>query len=222
MFSTTEKTFSILFFLIVALELICGNVESLATYRYITKPSILIALILFFWTQSTAFQKPIRILTVFALLFSLLGDVLLMFDDLSANYFMMGLIAFLMAHLFYILLFLKYRDKNRKPIWFGLLLIVYGIGMFYGLKDGLGEMLVPVIFYMMVILVMVISAYWRTKTLGKWSYVLVFFGALFFMMSDCFLAINKFHTALPLSNVSIMLTYALAQYFIVFGILKAR
>lgn len=222
MFSTTEKTFSILFFLIVALELICGNVESLATYRYITKPSILIALILFFWTQSTALQKPIRILTVFALLFSLLGDVLLMFDDLSANYFMMGLIAFLMAHLFYILLFLKYRDKNRKPIWFGLLLIVYGIGMFYGLKDGLGEMLVPVIFYMMVILVMVISAYWRTKTLGKWSYVLVFFGALFFMISDSLLAINKFHTALPLSNVSIMLTYALAQYFIVFGILKAR
>lgn len=222
MFSTTEKTFSILFFLIVALELICGNVESLATYRYITKPSILIALILFFWTQSTALQKPIRILTVFALLFSLLGDVLLMFDDLSANYFMMGLIAFLMAHLFYILLFLKYRDKNRKPIWFGLLLIVYGIGMFYGLKDGLGEMLVPVIFYMMVILVMVISAYWRTKTLGKWSYILVFFGALFFMISDSLLAINKFHTALPLSNVSIMLTYALAQYFIVFGILKAR
>lgn len=222
MFSTTEKTFSILFFLIVALELICGNVESLATYRYITKPSILIALILFFWTQSTALQKPIRILTVFALLFSLLGDVLLMFDDLSANYFMMGLIAFLMAHLFYILLFLKYRDKNRKPIWFGLLLIVYGIGMFYGLKDGLGEMLVPVIFYMMVILVMVISAYWRTKTLGKWSYILVFFGALFFMISDSLLAINKFHTALPLSNVSIMLTYALAQFLIVFGILKAR
>src|SRR5690606_1648863 len=221
MFSTTEKTFSILFFLIVALELICGNVESLATYRYITKPSILIALILFFWTQSKALQKPIRLLTVLALVFSLLGDVLLMFDNLSASYFIMGLIAFLIAHIFYILLFLKYRDKNRKPIWFGLLLIVYGIGMFYGLKDGLGEMLVPVIFYMMVILVMVISAYWRTKTLGKWSYVLVFFGALFFMISDSLLAINKFHTALPLSNVSIMLTYALAQYFIVFGILKA-
>src|SRR5690606_32954211 len=179
-------------------------------------------LILFFWTQSTKLQKPIRILTVFALVFSLLGDVLLMFDDLSANYFMMGLIAFLIAHLFYIMLFLKHRDRNRKPIWFGLLLMVYGIGMFYGLKDGLGEMLVPVIIYMMIILVMVITAFWTTKTVGKWSYVLVFFGALFFMMSDSLLAINKFHTALPLSSVSIMLTYALAQYFIVFGILKAR
>ena len=94
--------------------------------------------------------------------------------------------------------------------------------MFYGLKDGLGEMLIPVLIYMLVILTMAITAFWRNNSVGKWSYALVFFGALFFMMSDSLLAINKFHTALPLSNVSIMLTYALAQFLIVFGILKAR
>lgn len=222
MLTTSEKIFSILFFIIVALELICGSVESLATYHYITKPSILIALILFFWKQITAINKSIRLLTLFALVFSLFGDVLLMFVDKSPNYFMMGLIAFLIAHIFYILVFLKHRDKNRKPIWFGLLLIVYAIGMFYGLKDGLGEMLIPVVIYMLIILTMAITAFWRNNSVGKWSYVLVFFGALFFLMSDSLLAINKFHTSLPLSNVSIMLTYALAQFCIVFGILKAR
>ena len=222
MFTSTQKTFSILFFLIVALELICGSVESLSTYHYITKPSILIALLLFFWTQSSIINKSIRILTLIALVFSLLGDVLLMFVDLSPNYFMMGLIAFLIAHVFYILVFLKHRDKSKQPLWFGLLLIVYGIGMFYGLKDGLGEMLIPVLIYMLVILTMAITAFWRNNSVGKWSYVLVFFGALFFMMSDSLLAINKFHTTLPLSNVSIVLTYALAQFFIVSGILKVR
>ena len=222
MFTSTQKTFSILFFLIVALELICGSVESLSTYHYITKPSILIALLLFFWTQSSIINKSIRILTLIALVFSLLGDVLLMFVDLSPNYFMMGLIAFLIAHVFYILVFLKHRDKSKQPLWFGLLLIVYCIGMFYGLKDGLGEMLIPVLIYMLVILTMAITAFWRNNSVGKWSYVLVFFGALFFMMSDSLLAINKFHTTLPLSNVSIMLTYALAQFFIVSGILKVR
>lgn len=222
MLTSTEKTFSILFFMIVALELICGSVESLATFHYITKPSILIALILFFWKQSTALHKSIRLMTLLALVFSLLGDVLLIFVDQSPNYFMMGLIAFLIAHIFYITVFLKHRDKNKQPVWFGLLLIIYGIGMFYGLKDGLGEMLIPVLIYMLVILTMAITAFWRNNSVGKWSYVLVFFGALFFMMSDSLLAINKFHTALPLSNVSIMLTYALAQFLIVFGILKAR
>jgi uncharacterized membrane protein YhhN len=83
-------------------------------------------------------------------------------------------------------------------------------------------MLIPVLIYMLVILTMAITAFWRNASVGKWSYVLVFFGALFFMMSDSLLAINKFHTALPLANVSIMLTYALAQFLIVFGILKAR
>jgi|UniRef100_UPI00404B57A0 uncharacterized membrane protein YhhN len=222
MLTPTEKTFSILFFIIVTLELICGSDESLTMYHYITKPSILISLILFFWTQSTSINKSIRVLTLSALIFSLLGDVLLMFVDQSPNYFMMGLIAFLIAHIFYIMVFLKHRDKNKQPLWFGLLLLIYGIGMFYGLKDGLGEMLIPVLIYMLVILTMAISAFWRNKTVGKLSYVLVFFGALFFMMSDSLLAINKFHTALPLSNVSIMLTYALAQFLIVFGILKAR
>lgn len=222
MLTSTDKTFSILFFIIVILELFCGSVESLANYHYITKPSILIALILFFWKMSTALHKSIRLMTLLALVFSLLGDVLLMFVDQSPNYFMMGLVAFLIAHLFYIAVFLKHRDKNKKPIWFGLLLIIYGIGMFYGLKDGLGEMLIPVVIYMLVILTMAITAFWRNNSVGKWSYVLVFFGALFFMMSDSLLAINKFHTALPLSNVSIMLTYALAQFLIVFGILKAR
>lgn len=222
MLTSTEKIFSILFFIIVTLELICGSIESLVTYHYITKPSILIALILFFWTQSAALQKSIRLKTMLALVFSLLGDVLLMFVDQSANYFMIGLIAFLIAHICYILVFVKHRDQNKQPIWFGLLLMVYGVSMFYGLKDGLGEMLIPVLMYMLVILTMAITAFWRNKTVGKWSYILVFFGALFFMMSDSLLAINKFHTALPLSNVSIMLTYALAQFFIVFGILKAR
>ena len=118
MFTSTQKTFSILFFLIVALELICGSVESLSTYHYITKPSILIALLLFFWTQSSIINKSIRILTLIALVFSLLGDVLLMFVDLSPNYFMMGLIAFLIAHVFYILVFLKHRDKSKQPLWF--------------------------------------------------------------------------------------------------------
>lgn len=222
MLTSTEKTFSILFFIIVALELICGSVESLTTYHYITKPSILVSLILFFWTQSSALHKPIRVLTLVALICSLSGDILLMFVDQSANYFMMGLIAFLIAHVCYILVFLKHRDKKKQPIWFGLLLMVYGIGMFYGLKDGLGEMLFPVVMYMLVILTMAITAFWRNSSAGKWSYVLVFFGALFFMMSDSLLAINKFHTTLPLSNVSIMLTYALAQFLIVFGILKVR
>ena len=54
------------------------------------------------------------------------------------------------------------------------------------------------------------------------SYNLVFIGAIFFMLSDSILAANKFYQPIPLSNISIMVTYALAQYLIVLGILKLQ
>ena len=41
-------------------------------------------------------------------------------------------------------------------------------------------------------------------------------------ISDSILALNKFHEPLPFSNISIMLTYALAQLLIVIGILKLK
>ena len=38
--------------------------------------------------------------------------------------------------------------------------------------------------------------------------------------ADSLLALNKFYQPIPFSNISIMLTYAFAQYLIVLGILK--
>ena len=49
---------------------------------------------------------------------------------------------------------------------------------------------------------------------------LVFFGALFFVISDSILALNKFYTPLKKSSFIIMFTYLVAQYLIVIGILK--
>ena len=73
---------------------------------------------------------------------------------------------------------------------------------------------------MLVILSMSTAAYLRKGTISKLSYTLVFLGALFFMLSDSILALNKFYEPLAYSNISIMLTYAIAQYLIIFGILK--
>jgi uncharacterized membrane protein YhhN len=42
-------------------------------------------------------------------------------------------------------------------------------------------------------------------------------GALLFVISDSLLAINKFYQDIPLAGVLIMLTYGLAQLFIMEG-----
>jgi len=220
MLTNTEKQFSILFFIIVLLELITGSTETLQSTHYIAKPAIVISLIFLFIRTSKSLSKSLRNLTILALVFSLLGDVLLMFVDESQNFFTFGLVAFLIAHVMYVLLFLKHRNKEKSPYGFIVLLLIYASSLFYFLKDGLDELLIPVVVYMLVILAMATSSFLRKNNANILSYGLVFLGALFFMISDSILALNKFHQSIPWSNISIMVTYALAQYLIVIGILK--
>ncbi|WP_299112709.1 lysoplasmalogenase [uncultured Winogradskyella sp.] len=217
-----EKWFSILFFIIVLLELITANTKSLLHVHYIVKPAIVISLIFLFTKTSGQLSKPIKRVTLLALIFSLLGDVLLMFVDMFQEFFTFGLIAFLLAHMMYILIFLKHINRKESKLGFIALLLIYALGLFYFLKDGLGDMLIPVVVYMIVILTMATTAFLRQRNVNRLSYLLVFIGAICFMVSDSILALNKFYHPIPLSNISIMITYALAQYLIVLGILKLK
>ncbi len=213
--------FTILYLVIVSIHLICGASEGLLAYTYYTKPAIVLSLLLYFISQSKSLPKSIRLLIILALLCSLIGDVALLFESLDPMYFIIGLAAFLIAHIMYILAFLKDRNPRSKPLGFIIMLLVYASVLFYVLKSGLGDMLLPVLVYMLVILGMSTSAYMRQKKEAIASYNWVCIGALLFMISDSILALNKFYQPVAWSAVSIMLTYALAQYCIVIGVLKS-
>lgn len=174
----------------------------------------------FFFKQSFEFKNSIKQLMLLALFFSVSGDVLLMFTKQNPLFFIWGLIAFLLAHVMYTFVFLKQRDASKKAFPFIIVLLVYAAGLYYLLQDGLGEMRLPVIAYMMVILTMATTAYLRKENNENQTYKLVFIGALLFLISDSLLSLNLFYKPIPLANVSIMLTYGFAQFLIVLGILK--
>lgn len=222
MLTHSEKKFTVLYSLIVLLELVSGASTDYSIMHYVCKPAIVLALLIFFWSHSKALNKSSRLLIISALLFSLFGDILLMFVNLGSHYFLFGLIAFLIAHIMYVIAFARGRNKSRNPIGFIVILLLYGCGLFYLLNSGLQKMLLPVMLYMMVILNMTIFAYLRQGRTVKISYQFVLLGAFLFMVSDSILALNKFYKPLAYSNITIMLTYALAQYFIVIGMLKSR
>lgn len=222
MLTKSEKRFSFLFIIILITELISGNTQKLLILHYIAKPSLLIALIAFFWMQSHDLSLKTRKSALLALSFSLIGDTLLMFVDQSVHFFISGLIAFLIAHVFYIFIFLNSRNTSKNASGFIVLMLLYGLSLFYFLKNGLEDMLLPVIIYMLVILTMSTLSFLRYGKVNRLSFNFVFFGAILFMISDSLLALNKFYKPLPWSNISIMLTYALAQLSLVFGILKQR
>ena len=203
---------------------------------------VYLLLILFGWETIAWFLKPFLlpflILTVYlherfstkkvlitALTLSWIGDIILMFADKGELYFIAGLIAFLLSHISYIILFnkqLKIYLKNSKIIfWVGVTVIaIYLIVIMLLLLPSLGDLKIPVLLYALTISIMLLFA---LKGFLNWqkpanSYILI--GAIVFVASDSLLAFDKFYAPLQYSSFLIMATYLLAQYLIVSGILK--
>lgn len=158
---------------------------------------------------------------LFALFFSWIGDVLLLFSDKHPLFFISGLVAFLIAHLVYIFLFQNQNKINRTKIYlrFSPIVIIYLLGILSVLWSSLNEMKIPVTIYAFVIstmLLMSIKSYFEWK---KPANLLVLIGAVLFVISDSILAVNKFYTPVPMSSFLIMSTYLAAQFFIVKSVL---
>lgn len=160
-----------------------------------------------------------------ALLFSWIGDVVLLFADIAEIYFILGLVSFLISHLFYCLLFnkqTKTQNKRNKGLFIigSITIAVYLIGMISFLMPTLGDLEIPVIVYASIISTMLLFAFNGFLVWEKSGRNYVFLGALFFVISDSILAVNKFHSPIEKSPFFIMLTYLVAQYLIVIGIIK--
>ncbi len=163
-------------------------------------------------------------LLVIAILFCWAGDVLLMFTEHNELFFLLGLAAFLIGHIFYMLTFNKMADKNSigKPLQplFYLLPMLFAASLLIVLFPNLGEMKVPVIAYAIVISFMCVAAMRRWQRTDIPSFVTVLTGAVLFIFSDALIAINKFHTPFNAASLLIMITYIAAQYLIITGLLK--
>jgi uncharacterized membrane protein YhhN len=205
--------FSLIYLTITALKL-----EEIAR---VLKPFLLPILLIAVYFSNTFSSKKI-LLT--ALTFSWIGDIVLLFANQGELYFIVGLVAFLISHVFYIVLFSKQTISktisNKLSFRAGIgLILLYFFGMITTLGPKLGPLTVPVVVYAVVISSML---YFALKGSYQWNaipYQSVLVGALFFIASDSILAFNKFYQPIPQASFLIMITYLLAQYSIVCGIL---
>ena len=207
-----------LFLIVLAGDIIGVQLES-NLLQTIFKPLIIPALIGYFGSQVKSLAGGLSKWIVWGLLFSLGGDVLLMFESKNSIFFLLGLSSFLLAHIFYIIFFHKVRVREQVKSKVGLLaiVVVYYAGLIALLSPYLGDMKLPVRIYGIVISFMFMLAmhmlFIKNKDAGKWMML----GALLFVISDSVLAINKFYQSFELAGGVIMLTYGLAQFFIVEG-----
>ncbi len=163
-------------------------------------------------------------LPLIALLFSWIGDILLLGDEPA--FFLSGMIAFVMTHVSYSFTFLKIKQVTPKDRSYFIIplfaLLVFSLLVFFYLKDDLGSYLLPVLLYMIFISLMAsLAIHTRTNTKIETLSLYTFIpGALLFVVSDALLAINMFKLHHIVLEVLVMLTYGLAQFFITRGFQK--
>lgn len=169
-------------------------------------PMLLIILLAF--KQSTGESQKYKIYIMTGLFICMLADGLI-------YWFIIGLITFLIGHIWYIVAF-RHIKKSTIPRWAAVLLIFYGIAMAIWIASTLwnrGETILAfaVILYIVVILLMGWNAF---QTANKFAII----GAILFMFSDSVLAINKFIVVVPFSDAFIMISYYAAQFLFAFSI----
>lgn len=173
--------------------------------RLVTKPLTLVALIGVALTLDPV-DPQIRTWMVIGLIFSLGGDIFLLFED---RLFVPGLVSFLLGHLAYIV-GLQLAPTSATGTAVGLAVVAVAIAtvgrrVVVGVRGGdHPELTAPVVVYLLVISAMVVSAF---GTLAPAAIV----GSVLFYASDATLAWNRFLTPLRYGGPAVMVTYHLGQ-----------
>jgi uncharacterized membrane protein YhhN len=166
-------------------------------------------------------------LVIAGLVFSFAGDLLLFFT--GELYFLLGMLAFICTHICNMLFFAKLQKgqpvNNARNHITGMIVWMAGLGayVFFMLGDRLGNLLAPIVVYMLIISAMAIAAAgsFRNVLLAKNAARFFIPGAALFALSDSILAMNKFLWHEPLADLAVMATYGAAQFLLVKGFIAA-
>ncbi|WEK21505.1 MAG: lysoplasmalogenase [Candidatus Pedobacter colombiensis] len=217
--------FNIIFGLIFILQLTLGDKGS-GNLAYFIKPCIVLSLLIMLYI-STGLKGRFHKRLFTGLIFALAGDVLLIYAAKDESYFMFGLCAFLLCHIFYIRAFyLDFKsapELDKKGARIAILLCaIVAISFYFYLRPHLGVMKLPVMVYILAISMMMMMASFRNLRVNSPSFKLILFGAMVFLLSDSILAYNKFVQHIDHSGTWIMATYMIAQYLITIGAVERK
>jgi uncharacterized membrane protein YhhN len=204
----TKITFFV--FVLASILDIVGIIFSVPMLVYIFKPLIIFSLLFLY-----VFSLPKRLKWyVMALELCFFGDVLLLFT--GELFFIAGLVSFLLAHILFIKIVIsRIKKVNLSKVILSAIpfLVVFGF-LIFTLKNSLHEMLLPVIIYGLTISTFgTVSLIDFLNKKSKMA-MLMLLGAIFFMISDSLLAINKFYNPAHILEIIVMATYVTAQYLI--------
>jgi uncharacterized membrane protein YhhN len=217
-----NRTSWIILFLIITAADIFAIASGNEDLRWFTKTFIVPILFGFIFSSLAIIKSFVHKWVMTALVFSWIGDVLLMAEPYDSKFFIFGLISFLIAHICYIDFFqvVKKKEGVKTNLLLVLPVVVYYIALIGLLFSHLGVLKIPVIVYGAVISAMLAFALHMAFIKYKDAGGSMMLGAILFILSDSVLAINKFYQPFQYADIIIMITYAFAQLFLVLGVIK--
>ncbi|ANH82871.1 hypothetical protein A8C56_19450 [Niabella ginsenosidivorans] len=190
--------------------------------QFACKPLLVSSLLGYFIAATKGVPSSFKKWTIGALLFSVGGDALLLPANGNELYFILGLVSFLIAHIFYILCFHRMKVQASIPgKWYTAIIVgVYYFFIMSFLLPHLGALKIPVVVYGIVISFMLLLAMHLYDLSDNTTARMLLTGAIFFVISDSALAINKFYHPVAWGGWAIMSTYILAQWLLVKGMTR--
>jgi uncharacterized membrane protein YhhN len=191
--------------------------------HYVGKPLATLLL----WRQVTRTSQPVspryRRAVAIGMALSLVGDVCLM---LPVDLFLPGLVAFLLAHIAYIVAFAPGSGGKARGLAFGLVAIIAAANLFGLLPRVDAALKIPVVAYTVVLASMAAFALARAWTPAVMSTLprsarMGAIGAVLFMASDSLLAWDRFGGGIPMSALLVLGTYYAAQWCIARSVERA-
>ncbi|KAF0186084.1 MAG: hypothetical protein FD163_752 [Hyphomonadaceae bacterium] len=215
----------------LVLFIVCGIVEIFAEATniralvLISKPLLMPILAGFAFFKAREMGVAVPGALFGALLFSLFGDVILLFASGNESYFLMGLVAFLIGHLFYIALNLRGKPKFRfdvEAIIFMLPILIFSGTMLSKIAEQSPTMTVPVSLYSTILCALFYTGLMAQNAKAKKDGLVLMGGITLFIISDSLIGLNRFIAPFAGAGVAIMATYIIAQYLLVLGNMMRR
>jgi len=182
--------------------------------RKISKSCLMPALLVFYLLGAERIIIPV----IAALIFSWVGDIFLINKDKQA-FFKLGLAAFLVSHIFYIIAFLILaKNVNILALIISIVIAVpMGLAILK-LLNASPPMKNPVAAYAIVIILMSMAALQLKLARPGFAGIIVFSASIVYLFSDTFMAYHLFHGKPKYYNFITMIPYIIAQGGIIIGL----
>jgi|GEM_PF-1669472 len=217
-----KKRFWSLIFLTV---LLCDGIlllMNLGSYRIVTKPLLIIILMLMVLNSTQPGLPPLKAWLLAALGCSAVGEALSFFADQSRNHLMAAGGAYLLAHLCYG--FCLNQLRMLKHIRFRVVALVpaltYYVCLIGLLWDNLGDMKIPVIIFGAAVSFMLAMALILARLKNRRTAAFVFGGTLLFITADSLLVLDRYYHPLAGAGVWLTAILGLAQLYLSLGVMN--